>query len=118
MCSPAAVRLEWLSVARARLSLQSLAAYLLSQEQDLVDRFVGSLSFGGGCVNPVNLHSWIESLPFGGVGASGMGKYHGKAGFATLSNNKVMRTADGYAELDVFPPYAGRAPAVPFRPFR
>jgi hypothetical protein len=64
--------------------------------------------FGGGCVNQNNLHCWIDSSPFGGVGNSGMGKYYGKAGFDALGNTKAMLVGNPDFELDVFPPYAGK----------
>ncbi|HEX7804080.1 MAG TPA: aldehyde dehydrogenase family protein [Pseudoxanthomonas sp.] len=85
-----------------------LAAYIFSKDQETVDYFLGSVSFGGGCVNQTNLHCWIDSLPFGGVGYSGMGKYYGKAGFDALSNTKSLLIGNPDQVLDVFPPYAGK----------
>lgn len=87
---------------------KSLAAYIFSKNQDNIDYFLNSVSFGGGCVNQTNIHCWIDSLPFGGVGLSGMGKYYGKAGFDALSNTKAMLIGNPDLELDVFPPYAGK----------
>ena len=83
-----------------------LAAYIFSKNQKNIDYFLHSVSFGGGCINQTNLHCWIESLPFGGVGTSGMGKYYGKAGFDALSNTKAMLIGNPDRELDIFPPYA------------
>ncbi|WP_332304772.1 aldehyde dehydrogenase family protein [Rhizobium sp. GR12] len=85
-----------------------LAAYIFSKDQPTIDYVLASLSFGGGCINQTNLHCWIDSLPFGGVGNSGMGKYYGKAGFDALSNTKAMLIGNPDLELDVFPPYAGK----------
>jgi aldehyde dehydrogenase (NAD+) len=85
-----------------------LAAYIFSKSQATIDHVLASLSFGGGCVNQTNLHCWIDSLPFGGVGNSGMGKYYGKAGFDALSNTKAMLIGNPDVDLDVFPPYAGK----------
>jgi aldehyde dehydrogenase (NAD+) len=87
---------------------KSLAAYIFSKNRAHIDYFLNSVSFGGGCVNQTNLHCWIDSLPFGGVGMSGMGKYYGKAGFDALSNTKAMLIGNPDLELDVFPPYAGK----------
>lgn len=87
---------------------KSLAAYIFSKNQANIDYVLGSLSFGGGCVNQTNLHCWIDSLPFGGVGYSGMGKYYGKAGFDALSNTKALLIGNPDLELDVFPPYGGK----------
>lgn len=87
---------------------KSLAAYFFSKNQQNIDFFRNSVSFGGGCINQTNLHCWIDSLPFGGVGYAGMGKYYGKAGFDALSNTKAMLIGNPDLELDVFPPYAGK----------
>lgn len=87
---------------------KSLAAYIFSKNQENIDYFLNSVSFGGGCVNQTNLHCWIDSLPFGGVGYAGMGKYYGKAGFDALSNTKAMLIGNPDLELDVFPPYEGK----------
>lgn len=87
---------------------KSLAAYIFSKDQRAVDYFLSHVSFGGGCVNQTNLHCWIDSLPFGGVGYAGMGKYYGKAGFDALSNTKALLIGNPDAVLDVFPPYAGK----------
>lgn len=87
---------------------KSLAAYFFSKNQANIDYFLNSVSFGGGCINQTNLHCWIDSLPFGGVGYSGMGKYYGKAGFDALSNTKAMLIGNPDLELDVFPPYVDK----------
>lgn len=85
-----------------------LAAYVFSKNSNTVNSVLNSLSFGGGCINQTNLHCWIDSLPFGGVGNSGMGKYYGKAGFDALSNTKAMLFGNPGTAIDVFPPYAGK----------
>ncbi|MCE7042788.1 aldehyde dehydrogenase family protein [Dyadobacter sp. CY312] len=87
---------------------KSLAAYFFSKNQRNIDYFLNAVSFGGGCINQTNLHCWIDSLPFGGVGYAGMGKYYGKAGFDALSNTKAMLIGNPDLELDVFPPYEGK----------
>jgi len=95
-------------IATIKRKPKPLAAYIFSTDPEMIERFVGSASFGGGCVNQTNLHCWIDSLPFGGVGYSGMGKYYGKAGFDALSNTKAMLIGNPDVVLDVFPPYAGK----------
>lgn len=94
-----------------------LAAYVFSKRPDRVDHILQSLSFGGGCVNLTNLHCWIDTLPFGGVGNSGMGKYYGKAGFDALSNIKSVLVGNPDKPLDVFPPYAGKNVETILSPF-
>ena len=65
-----------------------LALYLFTQNKKTARSILHSLSFGGGCVNDVVLHITNHHLPFGGVGSSGMGAYHGKFGFETFSHQK------------------------------
>lgn len=83
-----------------------LAAYIFSKQQESIDRFWGELSFGGGAVNQVNVHLFIESMPFGGIGASGMGHYYGKHGFDALTHPKSMLVAPpGVVIEHLLPPY-------------
>ena len=67
-----------------------LAAFIFSRDKAAIDRFIGELSFGGGAVNQVNINLLIETMPFGGVGPSGMGHYYGKYGFDMLTHAKSM----------------------------
>jgi len=67
-----------------------LAGYIFSRDQTTIDRFIGQLSFGGGGVNVVNVYLFVESMPFGGTGAAGMGHYYGKYGFDALTHAKSM----------------------------
>jgi aldehyde dehydrogenase (NAD+) len=70
------------------------------------DRFIGELSYGGGAVNQVNIHLFIESMPFGGTGAAGIGHYYGKYGFDMLTHAKSMLIAPPNVAIDhLFPPY-------------
>ena len=54
-----------------------LAGFVFSRDQKTIDRFVGELSYGGGAVNQVNIHLFVESMPFGGTGTAGLGHYYG-----------------------------------------
>ncbi len=67
-----------------------LALYLFSWSDEERDRVLTSCSFGGGCINDTLTQFVPPGMPFGGVGASGMGRYHGKAGFDTFSNHKSI----------------------------
>ena len=69
---------------------RALAGYIFSRDQKTIDRFVGQLSFGGGGVNLVNVHLFVETMPFGGTGTAGMGHYYGKYGFDALTHAKSM----------------------------
>ena len=67
-----------------------LAAYLFSDSTKNKDRFLSEISFGGGCINDCVMHNTNPNLPFGGVGHSGMGSYHGKASFECFSHYKSV----------------------------
>jgi aldehyde dehydrogenase (NAD+) len=83
-----------------------LAAFVFSRNQSTIDRFVGELSFGGGAVNQVNIHLFVESMPFGGVGPAGTGHYYGKYGFDMLTHAKSMLISPPNVAIDhLFPPY-------------
>lgn len=67
-----------------------LACYIFTSEKSTRDRLLSSLHFGGGCINDTVVHLAVPDLPFGGVGDSGMGAYHGKAGFDTFTHYKSI----------------------------
>ncbi|MBB5063058.1 aldehyde dehydrogenase family protein [Granulicella mallensis] len=83
-----------------------LAAFLFSNDQSTKDRFLTDLSFGGGAINQVNVHLFIDTMPFGGVGNSGIGHYYGKAGFDALTHAKsILISPPDVAIEHLFPPY-------------
>ncbi len=65
-----------------------LACYIFSEDTEFSDKLLNELSFGGGCINDVIMHLANDHLPFGGVGSSGMGNYHGSYSFSTFSHEK------------------------------
>ena len=67
-----------------------LALYLFTKRKEAEQYILENLSFGGGCVNDTVMHLAGSSMPFGGVGASGMGSYHGKYSFRTFSHEKSV----------------------------
>src|ERR1700719_4495581 len=67
-----------------------LAGFIFSRDQKAIDRFIGELSFGGGGVNLVNVHLFVETMPFGGTGTAGTGHYYGEYGFDALSHAQSM----------------------------
>jgi len=67
-----------------------LAGFVFSRNQKTIDRFIGELSYGGGGVNLVNVHLFVETMPFGGTGLAGMGHYYGKYGFDALTPAKSI----------------------------
>lgn len=67
-----------------------LALYLFTENKETERFIMDNLSFGGGCVNDTIMHLATPYLPFGGVGESGMGNYHGKASFDTFTHMKSV----------------------------
>lgn len=67
-----------------------LAFYIFSENERNTETLLSRLSFGGGCVNDTIMHLSHHDLPFGGVGASGMGHYHGKYSFDTFTHEKSV----------------------------
>lgn len=76
-----------------------LACYLFSSDSAKQRYFEQNLSFGGGCINDCIVHLASSKLPFGGVGASGMGKYHGKHSFDTFSHEKSILKRHNWIDL-------------------
>jgi acyl-CoA reductase-like NAD-dependent aldehyde dehydrogenase len=67
-----------------------LAMYIFSNNNNLINKVLTETSAGGGCVNDTLMHLGSHSLPFGGVGDSGIGAYHGKYSFDTFSHEKSI----------------------------
>jgi aldehyde dehydrogenase (NAD+) len=83
-----------------------LALYVFAQDQDVIDDVVARTSSGGVCANATLTHLAVPGLPFGGVGASGMGAYHGRAGFDTFSHRKaVLQRRTRPDPSATYPPY-------------
>lgn len=84
-----------------------LAAYLFTRNSEEKQAFTAKLSFGGGCINDVIMHLGNERMPFGGVGASGIGNYHGKFGFDAFSHQKSILEKANWGEPSIkYPPYS------------
>ncbi|MBI4965739.1 MAG: aldehyde dehydrogenase [Desulfomonile tiedjei] len=88
-----------------------LSLYLFSDNSETKERVLRETSSGGGCVNDTVVHLSTRSLPFGGVGDSGMGRYHGKAGFDTFSNQKSILKRPFWLDVNLrYAPYGTRLP--------
>ncbi|RNA62559.1 aldehyde dehydrogenase [Chryseobacterium nematophagum] len=84
-----------------------LSAYLFSDDSKEKKAFLERFSFGGGCINDVIMHLGNKNLPFGGVGSSGMGRYHGKFGFEAFSHQKPILERVTWGEPNIkYPPYS------------
>ena len=83
-----------------------LALYAFSSDDDVLEHVVANTSAGGVTLNHAVLHLAVPELPFGGVGESGMGSYHGKAGFDTFSHAKAVLTKPTRPDPPLmYPPY-------------
>ena len=81
-------------------------SYVFTSNEDVADRVIAHTSAGGVCVNHTVVHVGVGELPFGGIGPSGMGAYHGKAGFDTFSHGKaVLRKPTKPDPSIIYPPY-------------
>ncbi|MEK3785852.1 aldehyde dehydrogenase [Paenibacillus sp. FSL K6-1230] len=86
-----------------------LALYLFTANKQLQDKVMSEVSFGGGCINDTITHVANPRLPFGGVGHSGIGSYHGRYSFDTFSHHKSVLTRSTQLNLPfLYPPYAGK----------
>ncbi len=86
-----------------------LSAYLFTDDSEEKENFVSKISFGGGCINDVVMHLSNDNIPFGGVGNSGIGNYHGKFGFEAFSHQKAILDRATWGEPDLkYPPYTDK----------
>lgn len=86
-----------------------LSLYLFTDSFEEQQSILNRIQFGGGCINDTILHLVNENLPFGGVGNSGIGKYHGFSSFEVFSNCKSIMKASNCVSLSImYPPYKKR----------
>jgi len=85
-----------------------LALYLFTRDEATADRILARCSSGNACVNDCMMFMTAHDLPFGGVGASGMGAYHGEHGFRTFSHFKAVMKRRNILDLDLrYAPFSG-----------
>jgi aldehyde dehydrogenase (NAD+) len=86
-----------------------LALYVFADDRKVAERVVESTSSGGACVNATLYHVTVPGLPFGGVGESGVGAYHGKASFDVFSHLKPVLKKSTRPDPDLaYPPYTDK----------
>ena len=84
-----------------------LALYLFNTDKHTQEEITNRISFGGGCINDTIIHLATSEMGFGGVGQSGMGSYHGKAGFDTFTHYKSMVNKANWIDLPMrYQPYS------------
>ena len=85
-----------------------LALYIFSSDRAAIRRVTEQCNFGGGCVNDTIVHLATSTMGFGGTGESGMGAYHGKAGFDAFSTHKSILEKKNWLDLPMrYQPYKG-----------
>lgn len=90
-----------------------LAAYLFTESEEAKDYFLQHLPFGGGCINDVVSHVGNSNLPFGGVGPSGMGSYHGQASYECFTHQKsILQRSTKLATNILYPPYKNKVKLI------
>jgi len=81
-----------------------LAFYIFTEDRPLAEKILKRVSFGGGCINDVLFHISSPYLTFGGVGNSGIGRYHGLYSFDTFSHEKAVLKSSSYLNMKINEP--------------
>ena len=90
-----------------------LGFYIFSERKKFCDAIIAKYSFGGGCINDTMIHFSNKKLPFGGVGHSGIGAYHGKLSFDIFSHHKGVVKKATWIDLPLrYAPYKGKLASV------
>ncbi len=93
----------------AQLPQHPLACYIFSEDKSIQQELVSNIQFGGGCINNCVFHIGNSHLPFGGVGESGIGSYHGVDGFERFSHKKsVLKSATWIDNQLLYAPYGNK----------
>ncbi len=95
------------AIAFIRSREKPLALYLFTSDRQTERRVLDSCSFGGGCINDTIIHLATTHMPFGGVGHSGMGSYHGKKSFETFTHARSIVKKSTWLDLPMrYHPYS------------
>ena len=98
-----------------KLSSHPLALYLFTESRDVEQEVLANIQFGGGCINNTLMHIANANLPFGGVGESGMGAYHGHRSFLAFSHQRsVLKSATLFDPPIRYAPYKDKVKIFKF----
>ena len=90
-----------------------LACYVFTSDKKVKKKIIKEIAFGGGAINDSIMHISNPNLPFGGVGSSGFGRYHGKEGFNSFSNFKSILDKPTWFESSLkYAPYTQKKLAI------
>jgi len=97
----------------SKLPQHPLSCYIFSESKAVQCELISRIQFGGGCINHCIQHLVNPNLPFGGVGESGIGSYHGRNGFERFSHKKSILKAATWFDLSlIYPPYQGKMKTI------
>ncbi|WP_282081096.1 aldehyde dehydrogenase [Aquimarina algiphila] len=97
------------AIEKVKTLSKPLSCYVFTKNKTIKNKILNEISFGGGAVNDAVMHFTEQSLPFGGVGDSGIGNYHGKYGFETFSHYKSILQKPFWIELNLkYSPYSDK----------
>ncbi len=86
-----------------------LSFYIFSENKKFINQTITKFSFGGGCINDTIVHLSNDRLPFGGVGHSGIGAYHGKLSFDIFSHKKAIHKKATWLDISIrYAPYTNK----------
>ena len=86
-----------------------LSLYVFTADNTIEDKIINELPFGGGCINDTIAHLGNHNLPFGGLGQSGFGNYHGKNSFEIFSHQKSIMKKPTWLDNPMrYAPYSGK----------
>jgi aldehyde dehydrogenase (NAD+) len=86
-----------------------LSLFVFTENNSFAEKIIREYSFGGGCINDTVIHFTNSRLPFGGVGNSGIGAYHGKRSFDTFSHHKAIVKKGNWLDIPMrYAPYTGK----------
>lgn len=90
-----------------------LSLYIFTENKTFAKKIISKYSFGGGCINDTVIHFANKRLPFGGVGQSGIGAYHGKLSFTLFSHQKAIVRKANWLDIPTrYAPYKGKIKAM------
>ncbi|MDP4245164.1 MAG: aldehyde dehydrogenase [Bacteroidota bacterium] len=97
------------ALAIIRLNPDPLSAYLFTRDTHKERAWIEQLPFGGGCINNAGWHFANHHMPFGGVGNSGLGSYHGKYSYKAFTHAKAIMKTSNHIDPDLkYPPFKGK----------
>ena len=101
------------AIKNVQLLPRPLSCYVFTSSNQVKNKIIKEISFGGGAINDTIMHISNPNLPFGGVGSSGFGRYHGKAGFDAFSNFKSILDKPTWYESSLkYAPYTHKKLAI------